>query len=197
MEKTSGLETEKQDEVLRLLTEIREGKDAAFNALLSKYEGLLRRRVAAVCRQDAAKQDAYQEACLALHRAALHYVSQDTVTFGLYAKICVDNALKTKYKQDARRTAVLDNGEQIDFVPFEDSDFFAPFFDRMEEKEKAEELLSQIRSFLSPYEARVFSLYIADVPPKEIAARLCKDEKSVKNAMDRLLRKLRRVLNRE
>ena len=84
-----------------LLDEIRAGSDAAFARLLGCYNGLLRHRVSAFhYHSQDASDDAYQEACLALHRAALRYRAQAHVTFGLYAKICIDNALKTKYKRD-------------------------------------------------------------------------------------------------
>ena len=64
----------------------------------------------------------------------------------------------------------------------------------MIEEENLTELLSLIHSELSPYERRVFELYINDTPIAEIAVRLGKGEKSVKNAVSRLLRKLRRKL---
>ena len=168
-----------------LLAEIRSGDGRAFASLLSQYESLLRARVSAFGGSFTEAEDAYQEACLALHRAALRYHPQDHVTFGLYAKICVDNALKTKYKKDGRAT---------DFVPFEECRFLTCFSDRMVEEENLEELLSLIHSELSDYERRVFELYMNDIPCAEIAKQLGKGEKSVRNAVTRLLGKLRKKL---
>ncbi len=128
---------------------------------------------------------------MALHRAALRYKEQEDVTFGLYAKICIDNALKTKTKRDARVAL-----REVDLVSFDDSRFFAYFSDPVVEEEKVRELLSLIRSELSAYERQVFDLYIQNISVAEIAARLEKDEKSVKNAIGRLLAKLRRRLGR-
>jgi RNA polymerase sigma factor (sigma-70 family) len=64
----------------------------------------------------------------------------------------------------------------------------------MVEEENLEELLSLIHSELSPYERRVFELYMNDTPYAEIAVRLGKGEKSVRNAVSRLLGKLRKKL---
>ena len=189
-DKKAGQNTE---EVLDLLAQVRSGNDHAFARLLEKYEALLRARVSAFGGPASEAEDAYQEACLAFHRAALRYYPQDDVTFGLYAKICVDNALKTKYRRDGR--AASSGAKRMpDFVPFEECRFLTRFSDRMVEEENLEELLSLIHSELSPYERRVFELYMNDVPLSQIAVRLGKGEKSVKNAVARLLGKLRRKL---
>ena len=174
------------EDLFHILSEIRAGNDHAFARLLEQYEALLRARVSAFGTPSADAEDAYQEACLALHRAALHYYPQNDVTFGLYAKICVDNALKTKYRKDGRAIP--------DFVPFEECRFLTRFSDRMVEEENFEELLSLIHSELSAYERRVFELYMNDVPCAEIAKQLGKGEKSVRNAVTRLLGKLRKKL---
>ncbi|MBQ8174835.1 MAG: RNA polymerase sigma factor [Clostridia bacterium] len=181
------------EELLAILSDIRAGNDHVFARLLDRYEALLRARVSAFGGSPTEAEDAYQEACLALHRAALHYYPQNDVTFGLYAKICVDNALKTKYRKDGR-SAPMGGKRPPDFVPFEECRFLTRFSDRMVEEENLEELLSLIHSELSPYERRVFELYINDVPCAEIAARLEKGEKSVRNAINRLLGKLRKKL---
>ena len=90
------------EELLVLLADIRAGRDLSFACLIEKYDALLRARVSAFGGDVHDMEDAYQEACLALHRAATHYYAQAEVTFGLYAKVCIDNALKTKYKKDGR-----------------------------------------------------------------------------------------------
>ncbi len=183
-----------EEELTVLLADIRAGRDLSFARLVEKYGALLHARVAAFGGDAHDMEDAYQEACLALHRAALHYYAQPTVTFGLYAKICIDNALKTKYKKDGRAASRAGERRPLDFVPFEECRFLTRFTDPMIEEENLSELLSLIHSELSPYERRVFELYINDTPIIEIANRLGKGEKSVKNAISRLLRKLRRKL---
>ena len=69
---------------------------AAFPALLDEYRALIG---AAVTRygadlQATDREDLRQSALLAFYRAALNYdVAQSEVEFGLFAKICVENAL--------------------------------------------------------------------------------------------------------
>lgn len=182
-------------ELASLLCDVRAGHDAAFARLTERYDGLLRHRAAVFSHNPQDADDAYQEACLALHRAALRYQPQGEVTFGLYAKICIDNALKTKYKRDAS-VAGRAAGQGIDLVPFDESRFFAYFSDPVIEEERVKELLSLIRSELSAYERQVFDLYIQKLSAAEMACQLGRDEKSVKNAISRLLAKLRKRLGR-
>ena len=188
------MSAKEQAELAALLSDVRAGSNSAFARLAARSEGLLRHRAAVFSRgQD--EGYAYQAACLALHRAALRYSMQEQVTFGLYAKICIDNALKTKYKREAQATGRV-AGQAVDLIPFEEGRFFAYFSDPVIEEERVEELLSLIRSELSAYERQVFNLYIQKLSTAEIADQLGRDEKSVKNAISRLLAKLRKRLGR-
>ena len=75
-----------------LVLRVREGEQAAFSALLSTYEPLITKRVAAFAagfsREDS--EDLRQVALMAFYRAACGFdVTQSEVEFGLYAKICM------------------------------------------------------------------------------------------------------------
>lgn len=183
------------EELLPLLADIRAGKEAAFVRLTELYDALLRDRAAAFSRNPHEAEDAYQEACLALYRAALRYREGEGVTFGLFAKICMNNALSSIYRKvNSRKTA---EGAAVDLIPFDEDRFLAEFSDPMVEEENAEQLLSQVRNELSPYERKVFGLYIIEgMTSGEIAKQLGRDEKSVKNAIGRLLCKLRKRLGK-
>lgn len=184
------------EEILDLLSLVRAGKASAFARLTKDYHALLRSRIAAFHFEGAALDDAYSDACLALYRAALRYREGMGVTFGLYAKICIDNALKTGYRKNRVGTSASD--ERVDLVSFEDADavgLYAEFSDPMIEEERMAALLSQIMRELSPYEKTVFTLYyINGIAVSEIAKQLGKSEKSVKNAISRLVIKLRKRL---
>ena len=183
-----------QDSVLSLLSDIRAGKEAAFSRLVSQYDALLHARAAEFGRTPSDVADAYQEACFALHRAALHFDAEKRLTFGLYAKICIDNALKNWYRRCY--TAASSRDPLVDSVPFEEIGLRFEFSDRMVEEEQAAALLEQITEALSPYEQRVFTCYIEGAAASEIARQVGRDEKSVRNALTRILRKLRKKLGR-
>ena len=176
--------------LLELLSEVRAGSESAFARLLSLYEPLLRKQVARFFAGEAREsEDAYQEACLALHRAALRYEARQYITFGLFAGVCIENRLRTLYKSGRRGTSVASVGEEV--LPLDEDLLSTDFVDPIEERERLEELLRIINAALSPYERKVFALYIQEIPIRDIAETLGRSEKSVRNAVTRLLAKLR------
>ena len=185
-----------EEEILALLSLVRAGKASALARLIHEYHALLQSRISAFHFEGAALDDAYSDASLALYRAALRYREGMGVTFGLYAKICIDNALKTGYRKSRVGNSASD--APVDLVSFEEADavgLVADFSDPVLEEEGMAALLSQIMRELSPYEKTVFTLYyIHGIAASEIAKQLGKSEKSVKNAISRLVIKLRKRL---
>ena len=179
-----------QPTVEELIRRVRTGDPAAFPALLDEYRGLVG---AAVTRygadlQSADREDLRQAALLALYRAALNYdLTQHEVGFGLFAKICVENALVSQLRLLHRPAdEPLPEG------------FFGEGKDDPAALLLAEEaaalLRARIRGVLSPYENRVWDLYITGHTAAAIAAILSKEPRSVENAVYRIRRKLRQAL---
>ena len=174
-----------------LITRVRLGEQGAFDLLLSEYEPLLRAQVAKystdVCEADLA--DLRQTALLALYRAAMNFdLAQGEVEFGLYAKICISNALVSQLRVLRRHSEALPLPE-VDFHTGEDDPAR-----RVVEEEAATLLHARIRAVLSPYENRVWNLYIAGYRSGEIARLLGKEPHSVENAVYRIRQKLRLAL---
>ena len=91
-----------KSDITALILRVRDGDGAAFEQLLCRYTPLLD---AAVARYSSAEHtkpyvdDLRQEATLVFYNAILNYdVDKEGVEFGLYAKICVSNMLKTQKK---------------------------------------------------------------------------------------------------
>ena len=131
---------------------------------------------------------------IALYRAACNYdPTVSNVSFGLYAKICINNSLislvRSYKKQEEKASAEVDEQSTID----EGKDPSLDFID----KESFMLLDSFIRNHLSEYEYAVFRLYIEGYKIREIAHRLNKSKKSVEGAIIRMRVKLRRCLSKE
>jgi len=179
-----------QSPVQDLIRRVRTGDPAAFPALLSEYQALIG---AAVARhgadlQPADRDDMRQVALLALYRAALNYdLTQSEVEFGLFARICVDNALISHLRRLCRPADeplpedLLGEGKDDPVV-------------LLLAEEAAAELRARIRAVLSPYENRVWDLYLTGHSAAAIAAILSKEPRSVENAVFRIRRKLRAAL---
>ena len=171
---------------------VKEGDNAAFERLLVRYRPLILasvRRFLARC-PEADEREMEQEADLALYRAALHYAEgQKEVTFGLYAEICIHNALTSRFLRRRRKVCSL---EQLEKTAHTDD---APTREQqLIEAESAEALRSEIKGVLSPLEYSVFIRYAEGEKAAHIAQSLHLPRKTVENAQSRALRKLRLLL---
>lgn len=180
-----------QTELLSLLTRVRGGEDEAFALLASRFsgmtEGLVRTFSQGLCEAD--DRELSQEARLALYRAARSYKPSEEVTFGLYARICVRNALISFL----RRRAVP---EGVSFCSLDELlllDEREPIGILVEEEQLAE-LTARIAAVLSPYEQGVFAFLVEGERSGKIAEVLGRDEKSVANAVFRIQAKLKALL---
>jgi RNA polymerase sporulation-specific sigma factor len=189
------MERTDSQELALLIFQAKQGKQDAFERLLENYRPLISSLVKSTVSEfpfsDSDYEDLYQEAAILFFRAIQHYdTDRDGVAFGLYAKICIRNGLLTLAKKLVRspKPVSLDGEEPIEQVQKEDPS------DRLVEEESYRALHACIRANLTPYENRVWWLYLAGRTAKEIAAQLERDEKSVQNAIFRIRRKLRTVI---
>lgn len=190
-----------QDQLLCLLKKIQSGEDSdAFGELCSVYANLLDAAVRKYAPSLGIQQggtsellgiggeELRQDAAMVLYKAALTYDPDDdkkgrAVSFGLYAKICIRNAMISqirKYNRLKKRTsAAMESGE----TAAEGTD--VPVL--------TEETLRQIHAELSPYEREILQLRLTGKPPREIAGIIGKTEKSVSNGIYRIKCKIRRI----
>ena len=178
-------------EAAALVLRVRQGEQAAFSALLNMYEPLIAKRVgvfaAGLSHEDT--EDLRQVALVAFYRAACGFdMAQSEVEFGLYAKICMDNAMVSHLRVLRRHEQTLPLLDSIGDAAAEDP------AGRVMDEEATALLLSRIRGVLSPYEYRVWTLYVAGHRTGEIARLLQKPPHSVENAVYRIRQKLRAAL---
>lgn len=182
----------KREQLHNRIQAVRAGDQAAFSALLESYKPLIgaevSRHAAGLGDQDV--EDLHQSALLALYRAALNFdLSQCEVEFGLYAKICITNALLSQLRVIRRYRTEVSVGEA--WIAEDGGEDPAA---RVMQEEAAAALYARVRSLLSPYENRVWALYMAGRPVGEIARLLQKDTHSIENAVYRIRKKLRTAL---
>ncbi len=180
-----------EETVLRLIDGVRVGDRTAFSDLLASYRPLLVSRVSSYAQQNGSLRDELlQDATLALYRAALCYRAEAGVTFGAYARVCITNALNSAYRKHCG-TAPLSLHSMA-------SDLEADGEDPAEiliSQEETGDIYAAALACLSPYEMRVFLLYIHGYTPRAIAPEVGRSEKSVSNAIGRMLKKLRARLH--
>ena len=189
--KKMGVQISK-DDIRVLIVAVRNGDQVAFATLLERYKPLIDAAVAKFSSDEAFslyREDLKQEASLVFYNSILAYdLEQNEVEFGLFAKICIHNALVSVLRSLKRRTE-----EPIAQIPeslLTVQDFDDPL-SRMLERERLKSLYAVIRKNLSDLEYEVWQLYMSGRTSAEIAERLGTDQKSVNNAIYRIRKKLR------
>ena len=171
----------------------RENDQRAFASLLQMYEPLV---LAEVARHTEGndwydREDFRQVAQIAFGSAVLNFdLSQSEVEFGLFAKICISNALSSY-----RRSVDRYSGKLVDLDPASvQEDCAGDPAELIAAEEAAQLLRTRICKILSPYENRVWTLYTLGLSAKRIGSALGKDPRSIENAIYRIRHKLREKL---
>lgn len=183
--------TKEPDSLLREAAE----DDAAFEILVEKYSPLIQSmssRYFSILDDEEAvlfsQQDFVQEARLAFYRALKRYDSTQTdVSFGLYAKICIRNALVSQLRKI--RSEKRKRRKMVEPAPSAD------MLRELSDREETHALLARIRDNLSAYENEVLDLYMQGMTVRKIAAALGEPTKSVSNAMYRIRSKVKDLCN--
>lgn len=187
---------EKKRTVNELVAASKNGDGAAFEELSERYAGMIASRVSSFATSLASEggsssfsaEDLRQEAQIALLRATRTYDADGKgkkVTFGLYARICVTNALISllrKHKSEVRRA------KENDAVYGETYGAEDPAYSAAEMRD----LMRHAEGVLSRYELSVFREYVGGYRVREIAKDLGRSERSVSNAIYRIKAKLKR-----
>ena len=188
---------ENDNKLTFLLEELQQGKKSVFSAIEQDFSPLIHSLIFKYAKE-ADERESLQEARLALYNAAMSYdLTQKKVSFGLYAKICISNALIS----DARKRS-KNKGQVFSLDEIEESGSYRTYFpeesydlsEQLIENEDTEYLYKKAALVLSAYEAKVFDLYIKGFTTSGIAQSLGKTEKSVSNALARMTSKLRAIL---
>ncbi len=177
-----------EEKLTGLLVGVKAGRDPEFSELSEAFAPLMRSQVTKLFGSDHIEyDDLLQDAAMALYDAAVSFdMSQDKVTFGLYAKICIRNRLisiKRKEKKSGKKSARYDEASQKQLS----------VTGRRASREKLEEN-EEILSQLSSYERSVLLLYLNGHSYREIGLALKKSEKSVDNALYRIKSKLKKLI---
>lgn len=181
--------------MLQSLIRLAQGQDEnAFEELLSRYTPLIESMTLQFSTQSAGqdREDLRQEAILGFYKALTRFdTEQNEVQFGLYAKECIRNRLISYLRTEKKRVPVLplEAEESAEIADAEQDPAI-----RVVEQEDYLALYDRICNTLSPYENRVWWMYLSGRTASEIGKQLGKDARSVQNAVYRIRRKLRSVL---
>ena len=185
-----------------LIKKVKNGDDVAFERLAEVYAPVVEKIAGSVLRTVERQslstggeigEDLRQEARFALYRAAMSYDPEgdgQSVTFGLYAKICVKNALISELRRMKAAKRRLDRMMKRELTDRESvCDNTTEVFDRIQ----VASLMKKSEDLLSGYEKRVLMCLAEGKNVTIIASELGKTNKSVSNALYRIKSKLREL----
>lgn len=176
---------------VELLAMVRDEDSNAFALLSERYTPLVKSLISKyssefMTREDV--EDLEQEAQVMLFKAAKTYDAESGLTFGLYARICINNGLVSLLRKEKGKIERInaDLGE----LELTSPDTTGCVCD----EESAGALMNKIKGVLSEKEYAVFGYMILDYRNSQIAKMLGVSVKSVENTVFRIKKKLRVLL---
>ena len=179
-------EKKSQSELIRA---VRGGDERAFEELLGEYKGMIDNAIRHFCLDP---RDAYSEACMSFFRAVFSYdLGQNDVTFGLYAKICVERTLVDIQRREGRGAShYVDNSVDVESIAVSDG-----VVSMLEHREQTAYYLSVAKGVLSDFEFNVYRYWMLGYRTSDTASILGTTAKAVDNAKNRMWSKLRKRLS--
>ena len=173
-------------EINELLGMVRAADNGAFSELISRYTPMLSKVALSFVNQFVLYEEAFSEACVAMHRAAISYDLDRSgeITFGLYARICVQRRLCDLVSKEMHGVELVDTDVERLCTK-------ATVEERLIGRERMKQYLETAHTLLSEYEYSIFLSYINGESTASISKKLSKTPKSVENAKTRMLKKLR------
>lgn len=177
------------------------GDRDAEDALAARYLRLVRICARPLFLAGGDSEDLIQEGTFGLLSAIRNYDPKDGASFRTYAEHCIRMRLLSAIKSASRLKHVpLNDGislEELSEDPGADMSALPELIRHNPEelilaKESREELNAAFSRCLSRFEIKVLDLYLEGLSYREIADRLCRDAKSIDNAVQRIRRKLAR-----
>ncbi len=177
---------------IELIALYKGGQDEAFNELYERYKYMIKSCARSFFLVGGDSEDLIQEGVIGLLKAVNSYNA--TNAFSTYAYACIKNSLLTAVKKaQSFRNKPLNYSVSI----YSDGLEITPTTDPEEEiigKESADELIQKINKTLSSFEITVLKLYLEGLSYIEIANKLNKQSKSIDNALQRIKRKISKIL---
>ncbi len=187
----SGIYSDLSDDELVLL--IRTGNSDAANTLLLRYSGRVAYMANSYFFDSLTYDDWYQEGMIGLLHAVRTYNTDDGVSFGTYASVCIKNRLIACLKKlTSSKNLPLNSAVSLEAVPDITVRSSEDAYISNEDYRNFEQILIK---HLSAKEQKVMILYLAGYSYAEIATELNSTVKAVDNAVCRAKNKLKKIMN--
>lgn len=172
----------------------------AVSELIKRYMPMISFQAYSIYKNCTDTDDLIQEGLIAFIRSIYAFDSQKKIAFKTFASSCIRNAMlnflisqQTMKKKSFNHTVLLQEDYLYDNVFFHSSDPLS----LVVMKESISEFRTNMESLLSNLELRSLALYLDGYSYEEIALMLSASIKAIGNALQRVRRKIRSVIDSE
>src|SRR5690625_7107022 len=184
----------------------RDGDDSALEYLIHKYKNFVRAKARSYFLIGADREDIIQEGMIGLYKAIRDFRADRLASFRAFAELCITRQIITAIKTATRQKHIPLNSYVSLDKPIYDEEADRTLLDviagskaidpqeLLVNHEKLVDLELKLSELLSGLEKKVLQLYLDGCSYQEISIELKRHEKSIDNALQRVKRKLERVL---
>lgn len=205
MQETNKYTDLKEEDIINI---IQNGDKEALEYLINKYKELVKIITRAYFMIGADKEDVVQEGMIGLYKAIRDYNINSDASFYTFAKLCIERQVMTAIKSANRKKhqplnsylslnglMYEDNNEMTFIEKIEESNIFNPE-EIFINKESIQYIEKSIIDILSKFERKVLYFYLKGKSYFYIAEILGKDEKSIDNAIQRIRKKISKIVEK-
>ena len=190
-----------------LLKKARQGDDSAQIALLDRYKTMVKARARGYFLIGADREDIIQEGMIGLYKATRDYREEKGSSFRAFAEMCVNRQIITAIKAANRQKhLVLNHSVSLNKAAYDDQSEHT-YLDLLREDSAANPeamfigredrvfIETHIGETLSHLEYAVLSLYLQGKTYQEISEQIGKPEKAIDNALQRVKKKVEKIIH--
>lgn len=179
------------------------GSEEAYGHIIARYRNLVYKKAKTYFIKGADEEDLVQEGMIGLYKAVKDF-SPERSSFAAFAKLCVSRNMLTAVKNSLRNKHIpLNSYVSLDGTDesgdgcireLADDTVSANPEDILIDRENFDGITCKINRLLSKLELEVLALYLDGRSYREIAGILEKEPKAVDNAVQRIRKKIGKIL---
>ena len=192
----------------QLIQKLRDGDNRIVDYIMEKYKNLVRKEANAMYLLGGENEDLIQEGMIGLYKAVRDFNPDRHASFKAFADLCVNRQIITAVKAATRQKhQPLNNYISLNKPAF-DEDSQETFMDNIKDadftnpetmyigREARAGIEQHLEKNLSNFESSVLCLYLDNKTYAEISKITGKSEKSIDNALQRIIKKLEKYLEK-
>ena len=198
------IDSDRNEEQVAILA--KSGDSEALEFLIGKYKNFVRMIARKYFLMGADDEDTIQEGMIGLYKAVRDFDPDKAYTFKTFAGICIERNILSAVKAAGRQKNIPLNTYISFSLPLDGEDTERTFIDGLVHddgsdpeviyisKEKDAEFAAKLGGELSDFEKSVLKRFLHGESYREISESLNKPAKSVDNALQRIKRKLEKLI---